>query len=891
MSTPVSLAQCEKLSTVPYEECTSFTQFVFLKPRQSPKIPGKPGGVATLPGDYKLRDPRIVAAIALQAREGLRKLKLRLPVVEPGIPPTKRKVPIAGLGEVLITAGALSQAQRLRAMKALFPEATNGGPGPRRLALPSGNAVRTISWQRALLAPIIDAVRLYAKISTSARSQAVWAIGMDYRQCWTSLGYVRGRLVRSLPLTPGEQLEIVIKTWDRRSVRNSEVNAVARNLSTEVTGEEKWMLATKMQFSDQTNASINPSMGVNADVTIPIETVTATLGGELGIAGSFSTQLSQSTETSTDFIQSTTIKTAQSLSATRTNSVEIFQEAGEEATQKQIIANTNRSHTLTYHYFEVLERFEVKTAFVRPTPHLLIPLALPEVSLEWVLCNECYLRKVLPCDIFYAGLDAAKKIASWNKLAALYPPSAMAPSSAVGAAKGAASPYLVAVETVLRAWRVLRDAEILPINIEAMSDGGLATIAAGGQLVADGLEAITKAGSAAIATGTELIEAAGEKINEGLKTAGKAVTGVVDWFGDLFDKNAMAAPQIAGSLGGNATAGGPGSWLYREAAEIVAPQITDAFSFLETAWRDLDRLPSGEREIAELNILTIFFAKLGVPAVTFGKVDALFLAVAGGAVAGGAAVAALAALLLSLEAFGFADTAPDDEGLRRATERLKSLLDSAMAQAPATGLPSSGADTAGAQAAIEERWREQMKELAEAQVEFERLTCHINKNLLSYMQGLWGQWPDHQILAEVRRHGIPEEVISPRFVAFHGNLGALTVIDTDWLKNEGDLDWKALAKDLVKKAEAQVKSQTLTLPTAGMTVEPALGSCDACEPFIEDHRKLDIENRRAEVALQQARARQEGLEADRFAERLKSQKLDDPTPFEGSSVNIELERP
>ena len=29
-------------------------------------------------------------------------------------------------------------------------------------------------------------------------------------------------------------------------------------------------------------------------------------------------------------------------------------------------------------------------------PRTLVPLPVPEITREWVLCHECYLRKVLP---------------------------------------------------------------------------------------------------------------------------------------------------------------------------------------------------------------------------------------------------------------------------------------------------------------------------------------------------------------------------------------------------------------------------------------------------------------------------------------------------------------
>lgn len=929
-STPVPLDQCERLNAEAYSECTRFSRFVLLQPKASGSSKAGDDGPARLPVDFKFRDKRRIAALVAEARAQLQNLKMRLPVVDPPKirnPPKGIDQAVAGLGVVNVR-GRLDKVRRVEAMKNLYPELIAQPVVARTLAGP----IRLRPSAGRLLEPILDGVRDYVRIATQANVSAMWAIGLDFRQCWQSQGYLRGRLVRSLSLTPGEQLEVVIRTWDKRSERKGTVESVARQLSTEITGEEKWMLATKMLFGDQANASINPSAGANADVSIPIDVVTANLGGNLGLAGNFANQLSQSTENSTDYIHSTIVKTAQSLQATRTNTVELASETGEESTRKQVISNTNRCHTLTYHYFEVLERFAVETKFDAAALHLLIPLPLPDITPEWVLCHECYLRKVLPCEVFYAGLDAAKTLVSWRKLEKLYPPTIAAPASGAGAKAGDnASPFAESVRDLLARWQVLKNAELISFSSLA-SDDLLAALAEGGQSIAEGLGKLAQDAGGNIQNG---IEAAGELVQEGLEAAGGALQSAANAVGGLAGAIFMSQPQAL-AFGGR-TEGGPGTWLYREVAAIASPQIADSLNFLETAWPQTETLAANERGLAEFNVLQTFFAKLGMPAFTFGKVDALFAGaaaaaigagglaggtaggvvggVAGAAIAvwgfgvsaipgaaigatagglagasvGAGAVSAALAVLAVLEAAGLADTVPDDEGLKDAAVRLKALLDSRTALAPTVGLPGSAS---GEEAAAEaERWREQMQVLADAQTEYDRLSCHLDSNLVSYMQGLWMQWPDYQILAEARRHGVPDGAVAPRFAGFHGRFGALPVADLDWVKTEGDLDWESTAKMLADKARQQIRREEITLATPGMTVEPSLGKCDACEPFIEEHRALDLDFRRAEVDLQKARALQEAAEADRFQKRIAKDELDDPTPFEGASVNVEIDNP
>jgi hypothetical protein len=118
-------------------------------------------------------------------------------------------------------------------------------------------------------------------------------------------------------------------------------------------------------------------------VGLPIKAVTVDAGGNLGLTGNLSASLAQAMETSSEYVQSAMMKAANSLKAVRTNSVETVQEIGTEVTSKQVIANTNRCHSLTYHYFEVLEDFEVTTQPVGANIFLLLPLPVPAITLDW----------------------------------------------------------------------------------------------------------------------------------------------------------------------------------------------------------------------------------------------------------------------------------------------------------------------------------------------------------------------------------------------------------------------------------------------------------------------------------------------------------------------------
>lgn len=306
-------------------------------------------------------------------------------------------------------------------------------------------------------APLLPVATAWFAAMAAATPAARWAIGVRYRHCWRSKGYHRGALVKSIALAPGETVQVTVKTWDKIVERTELTNLLERNVSHEVSRETKWSLAAKTVLGNQTNLDITPSTGLNGEVGLPSDTVTGKAGGNVGLTGAFKDQVSQTAENSTAFVQDQMIKSAESLKVSRTNKVDITRDSGVEGAVTQSLANPNACHALAFHYFEVLQEFEITTAAESVTPYLLTPLTLPEVTPEWVLCHECYLRRVLFCDRYADGFDAARTLLVQQAMDALRQDRA-AQAAANNAVAGNA--YGAEVKAVLAAYRVMRDAKI-----------------------------------------------------------------------------------------------------------------------------------------------------------------------------------------------------------------------------------------------------------------------------------------------------------------------------------------------------------------------------------------------------------------------------------------------
>ena len=668
-------------------------------------------------------------------------------------------------------------------------------------------------------------------------------------------------------------------------------------------------------------------------MTIPVKGVPVKVGAGGGAQSQTSGGVSTTiTETEEDIKQST-VKSANALKKSVSSTVETAEETGLETTVTDTIVNPNKCHSLTYHFFEIQETFAVKTALEKIEPYLLIPLEPVEPTKAWLLCHECILKKHIPCESYYQGFEAAKKLLV-NENLGLF----------MGTLQDEQIDQMVetileAVRQVLRAYLSLANATLLPVggtdesgNIlediwNAIEDGGNALAEEWNRFTEDPVGYVEDKGEDLVDVLEEGASNLAETLESGFSSAVDTAGGVL---GGLFGQAQTALPSHVSGQARSVAPGGIGSYIYWEVLKITAPEIEAALSGLNSAVAQIESMPAGPaRTQALFSALQAFFSTIGDVNEAFAKVDTgLFYLMAGTTLAGvagagllatlagaamlitggGAAVAAIAAgaaflgiaateALVGLggailaylgDEAGVTDLAPDDQGLQSAIQGLYGLFQQ-MGQA--VSLPAPPQDGSPEAVAAYERALAEMKserqESAQASVEYERLACHIREHRAFYLEVVARSLSE----ADIRRRlseefNIPPHVVEAKFSGFIGNRAALRVRDLEWLKLSG-YDFQKTLEDLKKKNLFERKPEKLdiTMPTLGVVVEPALGQCQACDDFIVQHRKMDLKAKEEELA----QAHQETL---RLKKRIDKGLLGDPTPFEGANnLSVEVEKP
>jgi hypothetical protein len=347
-----------------------------------------------------------------------------------------------------------------------------------------------------------------------------------------------------------------------------------------------------------------------------------------------------------------------------------------------------------------------------------------------------------------------------------------------------------------------------------------------------------------------------------------------------------------------AATGGAGNAVWWAVAGQVSPQIDSAMGLLEAGWP----MVAAADTVAECALLDQVFGELGDPGSAFRKVDvAIGVMMHGAAVGAGGAVGLASgnpgagiltaaeiefvyAMAAMLTRAGIADVHPHDAGLGAAVKGLHARLQALMALGAAAGDAALSARIED----IEQQQLELAKERVRAEIDYSILAEHIRANPYHYAQAVWSSLDGAQLADLLAQQGIERSAVQLVISGFFGDRVAVRIKDEVWASENG---WNLEAVELLARelAAQPSRSTMLTLPTSGVVVEPAVGECDATDPFIAGHRDLDLRRAEAEVNLSEQRALQEVSETKRYETRVSTDDLAPPEGEAGATIKLSVE--
>lgn len=231
-----------------------------------------------------------------------------------------------------------------------------------RIDLPPGDVVEKVEYEQIILtrnrmAQLKESWgSLWPELPSSAWEELAsypLALYVPFEQEWALQGYMRGRLVKTFTLAPGEEQTVEVFTWDRMKTGLESTSTLDSEQSTESTGTRRDAMdvtsdvARQSGFQFSTNAKVGFTIsGVNVDMTQNTNTTEA---------------VNNHVTTASHSISEATTKSAGKVRTNRTVKVTESREYGSEERVTRKLRNANAFHTLTLPFFEVLAKYGVTT--------------------------------------------------------------------------------------------------------------------------------------------------------------------------------------------------------------------------------------------------------------------------------------------------------------------------------------------------------------------------------------------------------------------------------------------------------------------------------------------------------------------------------------------------
>ncbi len=200
----------------------------------------------------------------------------------------------------------------------------------------------------------------------------------EYRLAWHPLGHSLGQILYSLPLAPGETVNLAVIDWTRRDdAQRTEHTTLDEQL---IHNEHR-----DRTISETVNAAVNEYQHGSSFMAGIAGSYGAALGASgMGAAAGISGGIGGATSSSSgsrkiaaDTVQKLSDNITQASSAMRelqSTVVVHSTQVEHEAIETRTVVNYNHSHTLTILYYEVLRHFRVATELVRRRPAVLVKL-------------------------------------------------------------------------------------------------------------------------------------------------------------------------------------------------------------------------------------------------------------------------------------------------------------------------------------------------------------------------------------------------------------------------------------------------------------------------------------------------------------------------------------
>jgi antitoxin (DNA-binding transcriptional repressor) of toxin-antitoxin stability system len=240
------------------------------------------------------------------------------------------------------------------------------------------------------------------------------AVLLPWQQTWTLKGFSRGNLISTLALAPGEETTITVSSWERRAktMQQTAETDIEQTFDFTSTTRDTEDVFREVTSNNEFNAQAHGSL--DASYSPGVASIRVSAGGQVENAQS----LANACRTSTQHVRETTSRAS---TRVRSRRVTTITESIERESTTQVIRhirNPNACHTLTMNFHEVLAHYEVDVLFKKDRVRIVVlvpnPVTVREFDELTVRVNEATLRLYLLDEALADGFEACRLLEAYR---------------------------------------------------------------------------------------------------------------------------------------------------------------------------------------------------------------------------------------------------------------------------------------------------------------------------------------------------------------------------------------------------------------------------------------------------------------------------------------------
>lgn len=224
------------------------------------------------------------------------------------------------------------------------------------------------------------------EFDTYAPESVNYGLMLTYRQEWSPVRYQVGRLIDTIPLTPGEKREVkVVTTRKTHDARSS-----LTNQTRESTSESTSTTRLESEAIEAATMAVNNQFSANGSFNIGV--------GSIGGSAEFKLNTNEESRRTLKNFSELTRKAVDTLKNQVEVKVESSEDFSSEVTDLRTITNANNEITVTFLLYELERRYRVDTHLAAVRPVVLYALKVPapdEIDAAWILEYSDQIRKFL----------------------------------------------------------------------------------------------------------------------------------------------------------------------------------------------------------------------------------------------------------------------------------------------------------------------------------------------------------------------------------------------------------------------------------------------------------------------------------------------------------------